>query len=188
MLAVALYDVQASHMITAVSIPNVDFGLVNQVLFGERREIQKFQRIIHGFEVHERNRQRSDERNRLGGDERKSKRPFPPSHHPSPRSDAYAHIVCLIKYPAKPLYLTRRVPARDQNDGDQEHNDFEELQKPEQQAGRPYRDAMASLKATTINPNERTWNARITEQTHSPKTRPARCSLTSRTPTTMVKS
>jgi len=43
-------------------------------------------------------------------------------------------MACLIKYPAKPLYLTRRVPARDQNDADQEQNDFEELQKPEQQA------------------------------------------------------
>ena len=43
---------------------------------------------------------------------------------------------CLIKYPAKllSLNLARRVPARDQNDADQEQNDFEGLQKPEQQA------------------------------------------------------
>src|SRR5215467_6842833 len=77
MLAVALYDVQASHLITAGSVPNVDFGLVNQALFGERREMQIFQRKIHGFEEHECNRRRSDER--------ESKRPFPPSHHPPPR-------------------------------------------------------------------------------------------------------
>src|SRR5262252_10069022 len=70
MLAVALYDVQASHLITAGSVPNVDFGLVNQALFGELREMQIFQRIIHGFEEHERNRQRSDERNRPRSDAR----------------------------------------------------------------------------------------------------------------------
>jgi hypothetical protein len=52
-----------------------------------------------------------------------------------------AYIAWLIKYPAKPLYLTRRVPARDQNDAGQEHNDMEGLQKPEQQTGRPCRDA-----------------------------------------------
>jgi len=93
MLAVALYDVQASHLITAGSVPNVDFGLVNQALFGELREMQIFQRIIHGFEEHERNRQRSDEGNRPRSDARQSKRPSPPSHHPSPRRSACGSLM-----------------------------------------------------------------------------------------------
>ena len=46
------------------------------------------------------------------------------------------HTACLIKYPAKLLYLTRRVPACDQNDADQEHNDSEDRREPEQQPER----------------------------------------------------
>src|SRR5215510_6826454 len=50
-----------------------------------------------------------------------------------------AYIAYLIKYPTKLLYLTRRVPARDQNDANQEQNDIERLQEPEQQAERSRR-------------------------------------------------
>ena len=44
-----------------------------------------------------------------------------PRHRPDLDAARAAYTACLIKYPGKLLYLTRRVPACDQNDADQVH-------------------------------------------------------------------